>query len=243
MKERIVKREDYVVVVYSEDRWRLLKEMRREAMEIMAVLRVQGLNPLVHGSLARGDVKRSSDIDIVIPSPIPPYIPVLALERKGIRVVKFVLVQATPSMTPKLYIVLDEEEKKTISIPLAYLGKREYEFYFFGGAIDYEGLLSGKRVPGVDKRLVLVEPVPEGHREISVIGREGWVAKRLGISFETVAERVRVLSRREEYGRTGVFLQREIPPVEGEPEKTIKEVLRQNKFFRRVLEERGSPIV
>lgn len=209
----------------------------------MAPLAQFNLSPIVHGSVARGDVKPSSDIDIFIPRPIPVYILTLALERAGFTVVKYVLVQATPSMAPKLYAILDHEEKRVVSFPLVNLSKTEYEFYYFGGALTYNELRRGLRVPGVDKRLVLIEPLPEGHRELSILGREGLVARIIKISVDTVMERERILSRREQYGKTGVFLKVEIPPTEGSVEEAINRLQKKNKWFRRVLLERGSPYI
>ena len=43
---------------------------------------------------------------------------------------------------------------------------------------------------GVDKRLMLIEPTEKGHVESSIIGKEEYVAKLLGISAETVLDRV-----------------------------------------------------
>ncbi|MEM1600523.1 MAG: DNA polymerase subunit beta, partial [Sulfolobales archaeon] len=61
-------------------------------------------------------------------------------------------------------------------------------------------------VPGVNKQLILIIPTEFGHVEYPVIGYEGYVAKVVGISVETVRERVEVLSRRDRVGRTGVYL-------------------------------------
>ena len=61
------------------------------------------------------------------------------------------------------------------------------------------------RVPGVDKRLVLIDPTDTGHTEHGVIGYETYVAKKLGVSSSIAEERVRVLKRRDIVGRTGVY--------------------------------------
>jgi predicted nucleotidyltransferase len=57
---------------------------------------------------------------------------------------------------------------------------------------------------------MLIEPNTAGHEESSVIGREAFVAKTLGISIETVLDRVRALTRRDLVGRTGVFIKKEL---------------------------------
>ncbi len=237
-REKVERRGEYRVVVYDEARWRLLRELRAEAERIMEALYSMGLYAIVHGSVARGDVKPTSDIDVFIPYPVPSYRVELALERAGFTIHKRIVVQATPGSTPKAYLILDEEERRSVSFPLGKLGRTEYEFYYFGGALDLEGLRSGRRVPGVDKRLVLIEPTREGHVESPVIGREAEVAKRLGVSIETVEERVRVLTRRDEHGRTGVFVKLVIPPGE-EIEDYVRRYATRNPLLRRVLEERG----
>jgi len=242
VREKIQRKAEYKVVVYDERRWRLLKEFRLEAKKIMESLRKFHLHSIVHGSIARGDVKPTSDIDVFIPSPVPSYIVELALERAGYKVFSKVIIQATPSSTPKAYFVLDEEEKRVVSYPLAKLTKREYEFYYFGGALTYDDILKDRRVPGVDKRLVLIEPIPEGHRESPVIGREDVVAKIIGVSVDTVRERVRVLSRRDEVGRTGVFVKLELAPSDS-IEENVRRIAERNPHFRRILFERGSPIL
>jgi hypothetical protein len=240
VREKVVRRGEYLYVTYSEEHWRLLRRLREEAARMMEVLVSQGLSCLVHGSIARGDVHEGSDIDVFIPMTVPPYIVELALERGGFRVSHKLVVQATPQSTPKVYLALDVEEKRVVSFPLAKLSKTEYEFYYFGGALTLEELKRGKRVPGVDKRLMLIEPTAEGHRESPVIGREAIVARVVGVSIETVVERVRVLSRRDEVGRTGVFVKVELEPWES-IEEAVKEIARRNPLFRRALLAKGSP--
>ncbi len=212
MREKIGRVGEFVEVVYDRRRWSILRKKRRKTLEIMKALVAYNLNPIVHGSIARGDVRENSDIDVVLLEPVPSYIVEIALEAAGFRPVKKLIVQATPSHTPKAYIALDEEEEKVVSFPLAKLGTREYEFYMFGGLLRINDLIGKLRVKGVDKRLMLIEPTPEGHIESSIIGRESEVAKILGVSVDTVLERVRVLTRRDEKGRTGVFIKHVLPP-------------------------------
>ncbi|BEP17036.1 nucleotidyltransferase domain-containing protein [Pyrofollis japonicus] len=242
VREKVEKRPEYRIVVYDDKHWALLRRLRKEAIHIMNALVEAGLWPIVHGSVARGDVHESSDIDIFVPVTVPSYRIEFALERKGIRISHKVIVQATPTSTPKAYLVLDVEERKVVSFPLAKLSKTEYEFYYFGGALDYQGLIQDKRVPGVDKRLVLIEPIQEGHRESSIIGREAEVAKLLGISLETVIERIRVLTRRDKLGRTGVFVKVELEPWDS-IEEAVQSIARENPLFRRALREKGSPLI
>ncbi len=238
-REKVERRFEYREVVYDDEHWELLKEKRAKALEVVKALRKFNLSPLVHGSIARGDVSKSSDVDVVIPYVVPSYVVELALENAGLAPVKRIIVQATPSHTPKAYLVLDELEERVVSFPLAKLLKREYEFYLFGGALDYDGLCSDKRVPGVDKRLVLIEPTPRGHRESPVIGREAEVAKILGVSIDVVEERVRVLTRRDAIGRAGVFVSYTLAPEETF-EEALHKLARSNPHVRRVLIERGA---
>jgi hypothetical protein len=86
----------------------------------------------------------------------------------------------------------------------------EREFYRFGGEVNLSQLKADLRVSGVDKRLMLIEPDAKGHVESSILGKEEFVAKTLGISAETVLDRVHALTKRDEVGRTGVFLKREL---------------------------------
>ena len=93
---------------------------------------------------------------------------------------------------------------------LTKLNKRALEFYNFGGTVDLSQLKKNVRVPGIDKRLVLIKPNSQGHEEYSIINQENIAAKDVGIKIETIVERKRVLLRREKHGRTGVFLKREL---------------------------------
>jgi len=92
---------------------------------------------------------------------------------------------------------------------------------------------AGLRVPGVDKRLMLIEPTPGGHVESHVAGREGEVAKLLGVGINIVLERVRTLERRRRVGRTGVYLKRVLSP-----EESFSEVLRELSLSRPALRRR-----
>lgn len=219
-------------VVYEPWRWRVLEEKRRRAIGIMRVLGARGLEAIVHGSIARGDVNEDSDIDIVIPYPAAPGIVLYTLEHSGIRPYHVEIIQATPSYTPKVYIYLDPDEEAVVSLPLARLGEREREFYRWGGELDLRGLTEGRRVPGVNKELRLVIPTPQGHVEEDVVGAEARVARILGVSIETVMERNRVLTRRRIHGRTGVFLKEPVDP--STPiEEAIDNIARRVPAFRR----------
>ncbi len=239
VREKVVRVGDAVEVIYDSKRWCILVEKRRETLKIMSALFKYGLNPIVHGSIARGDVREASDIDVVIPYVVPSYRIELALENAGYIPYRRIVVQATPQHAIKAYIVLDELETRVVSFPLVRLSRKEYEFYKFGGLLELSDLKENvlKRVPGVDKRLMLIKPTEKGHVEEPIIGREAEVASILGISVDVVEERVRVLTRRDKLGRTGVFVKYELKPTETF-EEALDKLARENPHVRRIVYER-----
>ncbi len=80
----------------------------------------------------------------------------------------------------------------------------------------------------------MIEPTLKGHVESNVVGREEAVADLLGISLNTVLDRVHALLRRDEVGRTGVFIERELSPDETF-EMVLKKLADQNPAVRRRL--------
>jgi len=225
-------RDERLEVIYDEEHWRLLRRLRAGAIEIMSVLNDLRIFSIVHGSIARGDISKKSDVDIFIPDVVSSFLIEMALERAGIPISRRILIQATPTYSIKAYIEIDEG--RSISFPLSKLRKTEREFYKFGGEATLEMLKREIRTPGVDKRLMLIEPTAKGHVESSVIGRENEVAKLLGVSVETVLDRVRALTRRDKIGRTGLFIERELLPEETF-ESALKELAEKNPAVRRRL--------
>ncbi len=222
------------LVIYSEETWRILKEKRNKAIKVMRSLAPLGKPVIVHGSIARGDVREDSDIDIVVLEPVVPGLLEYYLTSRGYRIYSKEIIQATPSYIPKVYVYLDPYEEIVVSYPLAPLRPREREFYKWGGELTLKELLNNKRVPGVNKDLYLIIPVEKGHTMIPVPGNEEYTAKILMVSIDLVRERVSVLTRRRIHGRTGVFLKVELGP--DEPiESVIKELANKNPFFRRAL--------
>ena len=219
-------------VVYSAEHWALLKRLRAKALQLMEALAKFNIEAITHGSIARGDVTEKSDVDAFIPNPPSSFLIETALEQASIPVNRRLIVQATPTYAMKGYIEIDE--KTSVSFPLMTMRKIEREFYKFGGEITLENLKANMRVAGVDKRLMLIEPTEEGHRESGIVGREEHVAKILKISVETVLDRVHALLKRDETGRTGVFIEREL--TEGETfELALKKLAKENPAVRRRL--------
>ncbi len=203
---------DYREVTYTATRWALLHELRSEAVKVMAALETFHLPSITHGSLARGDVKKGSDVDIFIGEIQNSFLVETALEKAGIHVNCRLIVQATPTYAMKAHI--EVSERITVTFPLMQMRRVEREFYRFGGEVNLKQLKEDVRVAGVDKRLMLIEPTATGHEESSVIGREQFAAKVLGVSAETVRDRVHTLMKRDIAGRTGVFVKKELRPDE-----------------------------
>ncbi len=170
------------------------------------------IQTLAYGSIARGDVNPTSDIDIYTPNPPSPTLLQTLIETADIHPTHREIIQATPTYAAKGYIHV--AENRSYSFPLVPLKTREIEFYGFAGSITQEQIQKNTRVPGVDKRLTLIQPTPTGHTETPVQGREGQVAKTLGIGTAAVRDRVRTLRRRQKIGRTGVYLKHTLTPEE-----------------------------
>jgi predicted nucleotidyltransferase len=224
------KHADYKEVTYNSARWALLREYREKAAQIMAALESFRLQTLVHGSIARGDVNKNSDIDVFIAEPSSSFLVETALEKARVPVNARLLVQATPNYAMKAYIEIDA--KTSVSFPLMRMRRVEREFYKFGGEVTLNQLRSGIRVAGVDKRLALIEPTEKGHTESSIIGREENTAKRLGVSAETVLDRVHALLKRDEVGRTGVFIKKQLAS-DKTFEMALKKLADENPAVRR----------
>ncbi len=219
-------------IIYDSSRWSTLQDLRRRALEVMGVLDKNGIKSFVYGSVARGDVSPTSDIDIIVPELVPSYRIELAVG-PGIH---REIVQATPSSVLKAHLHLENDV--VISFPLFKMWSRELDFYRWGGLLSLKELYEDLRVLGVDKRLILIEPTEDGHLEHGVIGREPQVARAIGVSIDIAEERVRVLTRRSSIGRTGVFLTRTVPE-----DATFEELATRLRdsipALRRTIERRG----
>jgi uncharacterized protein len=224
------RRPDTKEVTYNSERWALLWQFRQKALKRIEVLEQRQIQAIVHGSIARGDIKETSDVDIFIPNPPSSFLIETALEQANIHVATRMVIQATPAYAMKAYIEIDSAT--TVSFPLMGLRRVEREFYRFSGEVNLAQLKEKTRVVGVDKRLMLIEPTETGHVESGIIGREGEVAKTLGIAVETVLDRVHALMKRDAVGRTGVFVKRELEADETF-ELVMKHLAEENPAVRR----------
>ncbi len=237
MTKKPVRHAERLEVHYDKQHWQQLKTLRSEAALIMKTLEKANIVAITHGSIARGDITAKSDIDIFLPNPPSSFKIETTLERASIRINKRLIVQATPYYVLKGCIEIDKH--KAVSFPLAKMRRVERDFYRFGGEITLTTLKENKRVAGVDKRLMLIEPTNKGHIESSIVSKEEEIAKFLKISLETVFDRVHALLRRDEIGRTGVFIENELAPDETFEQalkrlaETKPEVRRRLKFYEK----------
>jgi predicted nucleotidyltransferase len=221
-------------VVYDDVRRDTLRRLRARAREVLEVLEAGGLDATVFGSVARGDVKPTSDVDIFIPQVVSSMQVLLALDR--FTVLGTTIAQATPRSLVKANVEL--EDNTTVIFPLIPPREVELEFYRFGGAVGLNGIKEGLRVPGVDKRLMLIEPTPEGHVETPLSDLSpGVVAKKVNVSQQIVEERLRVLERRADVGRTGVYLIRPLAPDEN-VEQVLADLIAEDPALRRRIDSR-----
>jgi len=212
-------------ISYDEERWRILSELRKRAQEIMDILESAGLKPIVHGSVARGDVDESSDVDVVLPYVLPSFKVELALQSAGLDFLRREIVMATPWQLPKAHLYIEDD--RSVTFPLVKPKKNELEFYYFGGAVETDKLKRGTRVAGIDKRLMLIEPTTAGHVESPVRGNEASAAKIVGVGLDIIRERVQVLTRRVEVGHTGIFVKRNLASEEN-VEQIFKNLVGEN---------------
>ena len=230
MNKKPSKRAERIEIFYNNKRWKLLKDLRLKTLKIMDTLNNCQIHSIVHGSIARGDVTETSDIDVFLPQITSSFIIETALERSGFPVYNRTILQATPTYALKGIIEL--EQSSSLSFPLVKLRPVEKEFYRFGGEAIIHTLKEDKRIPGIDKRLMLIEPTSEGHIESTVVGREVEASKIVGVSLNTILDRVHTLLRRDEVGRTGVFIKKELNSDETF-EQAMKKLADHNPAVRR----------
>jgi len=223
----IVLSRDPTPVRYAPERFAIMIEKRARALPF---LRALPPGTRVFGSVARGDVRASSDIDLEVPYGARSFAIEVPLARMEEPWLVRALVQATPNSVVK---ALWQFGEVTVALPLTPPTPVEEGFARFGGAVDLPAILKGTRVAGVDKRLLLIEPTLEGHVESSVTDRVGHAAKVLGVGRDVIEGRIRVLRRRNTSGRTGVYLTRTLDDRES-PEEALEGLKDADPAVRRV---------
>ena len=219
-------------VTYTNKHWKLFWQLRQRARKIIKLLELRQIHAIVHGSIARGDINKNSDIDIFIPNPPSSFLIETTLEQAKVRNSARIIIQATPVYAMKAYIEIDMAT--SLSFPLMSLRRVEREFYRFSGEVNLAQLEANARVAGVDKRLMLIEPTRAGHVESGIMGREDEISKSLGITIETMMDRVHALTKRDAVGRTGVFVKKELKRDETF-ELALKHLADENPAVRRRL--------
>lgn len=220
-------------IIYNKEQWEMLINFRKKASRVMYALKDAGLDCFIYGSVARGDVTTTSDMDIVIPQVVQSFIVELALDNIGITGRK--LVQATPGSLIKAHIYLPDNTM--VTFPLVQPVMRDVDFYAFGGKLGPDKLedIDHNRVPGVNKQLMVIEPNLKGHIETPVSDiSHGALAKKLGTGQDIINERIRVLSRRARVGITGVYLERMLAPDEGF-EVVLDSIAAEDSLVRRIV--------
>ncbi len=231
-REKIVRYVGQEFHRYTEDEWTLLKEFRKKTINIFEILESTGIKAFVHGSIARGDINDASDIDIHIPVQIPSFKLDLI---DHLHVTDRRIMMGTPNST--IRAVLSMQDDVAISFPLSNPVEREDEFYRFSGLLYHEDLLVERRIAGVTKQLLLIEPEEEGYWYSSINTNKKRAIQILSLSQRMIDERIRVLSRRDKIGRTGLFLDYSLTPDENF-EYALKSLADRNVIVRRMLKRR-----
>ncbi|HEX9709529.1 MAG TPA: nucleotidyltransferase [Candidatus Thermoplasmatota archaeon] len=227
-RERVVAQRDPEVVRYRPERFETLERKRARAAPF---LHAAPPGSVVYGSVARGDVRERSDVDIEVPFGATSFAVEVALAGLPEGAHAVVLTQATPNSVVK---AAWDYGDVTVTLPLTRPSGVEVGFTRFAGAMGATDLSRGRRVPGVDKRLMLIEPLPEGHRESSVADRVRECARLLALDEDVLQARIRVLGRRARTGRTGIFLTRAVNDGES-PEQALARVSASNPAVRRAV--------
>jgi predicted nucleotidyltransferase len=226
---KVKAQEDYEIT-YSADHWELFRAIRQRAMRITGLFAEEGFATYTFGSVARGDIKATSDVDIILQQRIPTFRVEIILDQAEIPVLEKKIVQATPNDVIKANYQLEDDV--CLTVLLTDFTRLPFEFYKFGGAVTHEQMLQEVRVPGVDKQLLLIQPTPTGHHASSIIQQPQVAAQIIGVSTQIVEERVRVLERRDKVGRTGVYLN--VPVAQDEScENVLNNLAKTNPMIRR----------
>ncbi len=97
-------------IEYTSEQWEILKNLRTRAMHIKEIFARHNIESLTFGSVARGDVKSTSDIDIVLLTKVPTFHVEVLLDEAKERIQAKTIVQATPNDVIKAHYDLDDEK-------------------------------------------------------------------------------------------------------------------------------------
>jgi predicted nucleotidyltransferase len=215
---------------YNAEERSLLKRIRDKAKIVLLKLEEQGIKAFVHGSVARGDVTSTSDIDVFIPYNVSSFrFDLIDLFTNAERRI----IMGTPNSNIKGLITLSDNI--SVSFLLTPPTEREVEFYKFSGSVYLTDIQTNKFVPGVTKQLLLIEPVNNGYWYSSILANKKRAINCLQISQQMIDERIRVLTRRDKIGRTGKFLDHLLSPDDNF-EQTLHHLSSQNVIIRRKLQ-------
>ncbi|MCS7143343.1 MAG: nucleotidyltransferase domain-containing protein [Aigarchaeota archaeon] len=190
-------------VRYTESHWRTLHSKRERALEVMETFAKYGFEPVLYGSVARGDVTERSDVDVFLQAINNPSVAETIVERELGGFVARSVVQPTPLHTLKGYIYIDE--LTSVSFTFSEMRRSEIEFYDVAGRVSLSDLRRGVRVAGMNKDLKVILPVEDGHVEFPADQDHDVAASLIGVDPSVIRERVTVIRRRRELGRTGLF--------------------------------------
>ncbi len=230
IEQRVIER----VIKYDNKHWELLTKKRDACHRLLEVFSKGQFQAAVFGSVARGDVSEKSDIDLIIFDLIPSYLIENVLSKQDLVVLEQSIVMATPNHAIKGHLKLENDT--TVSFPLVEFTEREREFYSFGGKLNIDELIENKRVVGIDKRLMLIEPTDSGHIEQPLLHVPIKKLLSLGFPQRLLEERIRTLKRRDQVGRTGVFLDKKVNEDEGF-NLTLKLLMDRNPIVRKKIDE------
>ncbi len=208
-KEKIIQNIEREFHSYSSEEIQIFQRLRQKAETVLDKIGQSNIHGIVHGSVARGDISKTSDVDIHVPYLLPSFrLDIIEDYNKRTRHI----IMGTPNSTIKGLI--DVEPQISITFPLTQPKEREEEFYRFSGKVDLNELRINKRVPGVTKQLILVEPIKKGYWVSSVMANRERSLRVLKVSQRILDERIRVLNRRNNIGRTGLYLDYILSPEE-----------------------------
>ncbi len=220
----------YRHVIYDKKQWQIFSSKREIAKRIMAPLYMEGYNPIIYGSIARGDVDEDSDVDIFIEQVVNPAIIETIIEKNLGGWLRRTVVQATPGYVVKGYIFIDE--LVSISFPLIEMLPNEAEFYSIAGKLGYNDVLENKRTSGMNKSMIVIIPVEDGHMEFPARQDPDLAAKLINVDPKALRERIHILEKRKEHGRTGTYIELELDGGETFSQ-ALKTIINQNPILRR----------